>query len=443
MNLAKWMRGGRRDDLPDYLALPLELEDGRPSRFYGRMMRYCMLTVVAAGVWAWATPVRELAIAPGQIMPKGDVRSIQHLEGGTVTAIGAAAGSAVKAGDALLVLSDQQAGNDLRQYAVRLEALSLQKQQISALLTDGALDVKLASAVYASLADAQKSVFSTRLQARLDEAKALQARVDQRRSEIVATTKEIESYKKVVEIQQEYLDTRLQLYQKGLATRKDFLASQVSMEQAKTQQVTAEGRLASLQDQLNEAVSQRKASEAAARKLWAEELARVEGEYEETRQTIAKLQDRVERLTVRAPVDGIVQFVLPRSIGEVVKAGETIARIVPSNANLLAEVEVRADDVGHVKIGNRADVKVTTFDSSVYGKLHGKVVDLSASSFQRQNGDYYFKATIALDDVHLYGQTNISPGMVVSAEIITGAKSFAQYLLKPVYRTLGLAFSEK
>lgn len=442
MNLKTWMKNGRHGRTPDYLALPLELEDGRPARFYGRMMRYCVMGAIAAGAWAWMTPVRELAIAPGQIMPKGDVRAVQHLEGGVVAGVPVNAGDVVRKGDALVVLSDQQAANDLRQYQGREQAFSLQKQQITALLNSTTLDLRAVPAVNAALADAQQSVFATRLQSRVDETRSLQAKVDQRRSEIAATTKEIESNKRVVEIQQEYLDTRTLLFNKGLATRKDFLASQVA-EQAKTQQVMAEGRLSSLNDQLNEAASQLKAAEAAARKLWSEELARIEGEHGETRQSIAKLQDRVERLTVRTPVDGIVQFLMPRSAGEVVKPGDTIARVVPTEASLLAQVEVRADDVGHVKPGDHADVKVSTFDPSVFGKLQGRVVDVSASSFQRENGDYYFKATIALDNTRLNGEMPVSTGMVVSAEIVTGAKSFAQYLLKPVYKTFGTAFSEK
>ena len=68
---------------------------------------------------------------------------------------------------------------------------------------------------------------------------------------------------------------------------------------------------------------------------------------------------------------------------------------------------------------------------------------MSPSSFQRQNGEYFFKATIRLDSEKLAGAVPVSPGMVVSAEIITGAKSFARYLLKPVFKGFAPAFAEK
>ena len=443
MNLHTWIKGGRRGAVPEYLALPLELEDGRPAYFHGKMLRYCAIGIAVAAFWATATPIRELAIAPGQIMPEGDVRSVQHLEGGIVATVVAQAGAAVHKGDPILILADDQAGRDLRQYKVRAEALSLQKQQLNALLNATVLDLRPAVGGDPDLASAQRGVFSTRLKARLDEGRTMKARVEQRLSEISGAESEIEGFKRVVGIQTESLATRVELLKKGLSTKRELLAAQVALEQAKSQQVAAEGRLATSRQQLTEARSQVEGAEADARKLWSEEMARIEGEFGETQQAIAKLTDRVDRLTVRSPADGIVQFIVPRSAGEVVKPGDTVARVVPVDAPLQAEVEVRADDIGHVKLGDPADVKVSTFDPSVYGKLHGKVMAVSASTFQRQNGEYYFKATIALDQVTLSGSAPVSAGMVVSAEIVTGAKSFARYLLKPVFKTFGPAFAEK
>jgi len=443
MNLRNWIKSGRRGEAPEHMALPLELEDGRPARFNRTMLRCCALGVVSAALWASITPIRELAIAPGQIMPEGDVRSVQHLEGGIVATIAVQAGSLVHKGDPILTLNDEQAAHDLQQYMVRAETLTLQKQQITALLNATMLDLRPAAGSDGDMASAQQGVFASRLKARLDEGRTMKSRVAQRLTEITATEAEIESSKRLVAIQAERVDTRQDLLKKGLTTRRELLADKVSLEQAKAQQGAAEGKLATLRQQLNEANSQVEGSEADARKLWSEEMGRIEGELGETKQAIGKLSDRVARLTVRSPADGVVQFVLPRSAGEVIKPGDTVARVVPVDATLQAEVEVRADDIGHVKIGDPADVKVSTFDPSVYGKLHGKVIAVSASTFQRQNGDYFFKTTIALDELTLAGHAPVSAGMVVSAEIVTGAKSFARYLLKPVFKTFGPAFAEK
>jgi membrane fusion protein, adhesin transport system len=148
-------------------------------------------------------------------------------------------------------------------------------------------------------------------------------------------------------------------------------------------------------------------------------------------------------LVVRAPVDGTIQILTVKSIGEIVRPGDTIAKIVPQGVPLFAEVQIRPDDIGHVTVGNSVELRVTAFDPSIYGKLHGQIESISPASFQRENGDYYFKASVVLAERKLQSNSAVAPGMVVSAEIVTGAKSFLRYILKPVIKVLGPAFSER
>ena len=185
------------------------------------------------------------------------------------------------------------------------------------------------------------------------------------------------------------------------------------------------------------------ASDAQAQRTWSEELSKVTAELKETDEAVAKQQDRFNRLIVRAPVSGTVQMLTVKSPGEVIRPGDTFAKIVPEDVPLFAEVQIRPDDIGHVKVGDRTELKITAFDPSIYGKLHGEVESISPSSFQRDNGDYYFKATVALDALELPGHARVTPGMIVSAEIVTGAKSFLRYILKPVFKVYGPALSER
>ena len=379
----------------------------------------------------------------GQIIPEGDVRSVQHLEGGIVASIPSRPGMSVRTGDALLVLADDQSARDLGQFSIRARALAFQKQQINALLASSALELRSSIDADAELVNAQQNVFAARRKARVDEAFTLAIRIEQRRAEIASVVNEIEGYKRLVEIQEERVNLRDDLLRKGLGTRRDYLADKASFEQAKSQQMTAEGRLAMLEQQLHEARSQATKADADARRAWTEELAKIENELGEVQESISKLTDRVDRLTIRSPADGIVHFISPRSRGEVVKPGDVVARVVPVNVPLLAEVEVKVDDIGHVRVGDSVDVRVSTFDPSVYGKLRGKVIAISAASFQRQNGEYFFKGTVALEETKLNGKAPVLVGMGVSAEIITGAKSFSRYILKSVFKNLDQAFTEK
>ena len=443
MKLSKWLESGQTATGVTAFVLPLELEDARPVKMQRAILRAGTAALLAATVWAGFTPIRELAIAPGLILPKGDIREVQHLEGGIVAEIYLHAGDAVKIGDPLIRLAPDQTGGDLGQYRVRLESLREHQRQLEELIVSQKRNLTPSPATGSSLGSEQKSVLASRIDERNSEHRTLEARIAQRKTEITNLETEIDGLKRIVEIRAQVFNDRSDLFAQGLATRRAFFDDQSALEQAKTQLSNANGRLASAREALDEAQSLFASSDAEAQRGWSEELSKVIAETKEVEEVLAKQQDRYDRLIVRAPVAGTVQTMSIRSAGEVVKPGDTFARIVPLEVPLFAEVQIRPDDIGHVKVGDPAELRVTAFDPSIYGKLKGQIERISPSSFQRDNGDYYFKASVVLSEQKLQGKSTVLPGMIVSAEIITGAKSFLRYLLRPVIKVFGPAFSER
>jgi HlyD family secretion protein/adhesin transport system membrane fusion protein len=181
-------------------------------------------------------------------------------------------------------------------------------------------------------------------------------------------------------------------------------------------------------------------------KTLSEERSKIAGELAELKEQISKQKDRVDRLVVRAPRHGIVQELAQRAPGEVVKPGDVVASIVPLDRSIVAEVRVQPDDIGHIKEGDPAEIKLSTFDSAVFGVVKGSVSHLSATTFETAKGELFYKAIITMDQDHVGhkgAERPILPGMVVEADIITGAKSLVRYLLKPVYRSLDAGFTER
>ena len=442
MKLSNWVKSDGAAAGSNSFVLPLELEDARPVKIQRTILRTGSIILLAATLWAGVTPIRELAIAPGQIVPRGDIRAVQHLEGGIIAEIYVNPGAMVKAGDPLLRLAANQAGGDLGQLRARSDDLRQQKNQLEQLI----LSQKTGAPLRLSgmdLGTEQQAVLDTRMNERTAEHRTLQSRIEQRNVEIANLEKETTALEGMVAIRQQVFDDKANLLERGLATRRDYFNDQSALEQAKTQLLNSRGKLASAKEALDEANSLLAASDAKARLSWTEELSKVTADLKETDEALAKQQDRFSRLIVRAPVSGTVQVLTVKSVGEVIMPGDTFARIVPEDVPLVAEVQVRPDDIGNVKIGDRTELRITAFDSSIYGKIHGKVESISPSSFQRENGDFYFKAAVSLDELELPGHARVSPGMVVSAEIVIGAKSFLRYILKPVFKVYGPAFSER
>ncbi len=443
MKLSNWLTADEISASSSNFVLPLELEDARPVKLQRTVLRAGTVFLLAVTIWAGFTPIRELAIAPGLILPKGDIRTIQHLEGGIVAEIYLHAGDKVNAGDALFRLASDQTGGDLGQLQVRLASLLQHQGQLEALIVSQKSDLPALPSGQSSLGTEQQAVLETRIGERNSEHRTLKSRISQRKTEILNLESEIGGLKRLVDIREQVFKDKSRLLKDGLITRRAYFDDQSALEQMKTQLTGAEGRLTVAHEALEEAQSLFASSDAAARRSWSEELSKVTAEIKETKESIAKHQDRFNRLLVRAPVSGTVQTLAVKSIGEVVKAGDTIARIVPQNVALFAEVQIRPDDIGHVTVGDSVELKVSAFDPSIYGKLHGQVESISPSSFQRENGDYYFKASVVLSEQKLRDQSIVAPGMIVSAEIVTGAKSFIRYILKPVIKVLGPAFSER
>ena len=443
MKLSKWLKTDDMTAGSTTFVLPLELEDARPVKMQRTVLRTGTVVLLATTIWAGFTPIRELAIAPGLILPKGDIRAIQHLEGGIVAEIYLHAGEKVKAGDPLIRLAPDQTGGDLGQFQVRLEGLRQHRRQLEQLIVSQKRDLPVQADGSSSLGTEQQAVLETRIDERNSEHRTLESRISQRKTEIAGLETEIDGLKRMVEIRTQVFNDKSSLLKEGLVTRRAYFDDQSALEQVKTQLSGAEGRLATAREALDEAQSLFTTSDAEAQRMWSEELSKVISEIKETQEALAKQQDKFNRLVVRAPVDGTIQVLTVKSIGEIVKPGDTIAKIVPQGVPLFAEVQIRPDDIGHVTVGNSVELRVTAFDPSIYGKLHGQIESISPTSFQRENGDYYFKASVLLAEKKLQSNSAVAPGMVVSAEIVTGAKSFLRYILKPVIKVLGPAFSER
>ena len=169
--------------------------------------------------------------------------------------------------------------------------------------------------------------------------------------------------------------------------------------------------------------------------------AAIEGEYERTLFEINKLKERLGRMSITSPVDGIVQDLKYRTVGGVIAPGATVTNVVPTDDVVRAEVRVLTGDVGHVKEGQPVRIKVSTYDFMRYGVVEGKVATVSAFSILDEKQQPYFKTYIDLSKKSL-GKTEkempILPGMTVQADIVTDNQSVLRYLLRPVF----VAFSQ-
>ena len=239
---------------------------------------------------------------------------------------------------------------------------------------------------------------------------------------------------------------RKNLLDKGLVSRVTYLETERALSQARGDLTGLQGKIAEAQAALGEARNSLLELDAKLRNEASEEMGRVTAELAQVRENLARLEDRVARLEIAAPVRGIVKGLRIKTIGGVVRPGEILMELVPLGDALVAEVRINPSDIGHVAVGQPAKVKVSTYDTARFGGIEGTLKHVSASTFQEERGEAFYKGVIELGQDHVGNEPKaypILPGMVVDADIVTGNRSLFRYFLKPVFRGLDSAFHER
>ncbi len=417
-----------------------------------RLLRLALFSVsglvVAAIVWSALTKVDEVAVGLGQVLPRGRVQVVQHLQGGTVAAIAVREGSLVEPGQILISLDKTVALAELKQAQVRETVLKLEADRLQAFVDDKRLRPAQAPKIakYRRLFFSQMALLERQRRARLSQQAVIQATVKQREAELVVLARREESQSRQFAIVSESYAMRTRLLQRGTIARTKYLENKRDFERtkgnlavvradrrkAREKLAEAKGRLVELDDRLQrEAMADRE---------------KVTAELVQLRERLVRLEYRFKALQIRAPVRGYVKGLRVNTIGGVIRPGQPIMEIVPVDRELIVVSRVSTRDIGHVRVGQDVKVKVDTYDFARYGAVRGRLTAISATTFRNQDGRPYYKGTIALDRTYVGRNPKSAPllaGMTVEAEIITGSKSILAYLLKPIYNTISQGFRER
>lgn len=413
-----------------------------------RRLGWVVSTLIAGlAVWAYFAELEEVAIAYGEVAPRGQVKVIQHLEGGIIKKIHVTEGNSVVAGDPLIQLDLTASGATREELSLRLDSLSLSRARLDATARGGTPHFpEDVAARRPGLLSNEIEVFEARRAEFESRLKVLREQTHQRELAVTEARAERASVTASLSLSREMFAMSGDLLADGLTPKIEHLKLQRDVEDM-------EGSLAMIEV----AIPRLEAAHAEARQRIEEErlkfrstalgtLGKTELSIAQTREALAKATDTLRRTEILSPIDGVVKSLRFHTIGGVVAPGEAIMEIVPTGDDLVIEAKLNPTDVGYVRIGQLAVVKITTYDFVRYGGLDGEIINLSADSYTDQNGATYFRVVARTDRNYLGdkpGDFQISPGMQAQIDIHTGTKSVMSYLLKPVLKLKGEAFRER
>ena len=421
------------------------IEETVPLRFVRRACVIISVGILAFAVWASLSTVHEVSRASGEITPSGFERVIQHLEGGVVRKIFVHAGDIVEEGDPLFLLDDATTDEDVRSLATQEANLLGQIEGLSALAEGREPDFAALKGADAGQLNAHLATFRTARTAQAERLGLLDTQIAQARSTLSTRDEQLVGLARERDYAEEDVKRIKELAKKGYATKVKQSERQNALSKVVTQLAIVGEQRRFANEQLTEATRNRSSAIAEIQSGLASKIQDLRARMATLEGEIGKKGRRQARLQVNSPVFGIVKDIDAVNVGAVVGPGESLATIVPLNEKLFAETRVPADQIGYIKVGLPAQVKISAYDFTRFGWIKGEVVSISPSAFQEPGRPAFYKIRINLDSDRPTDapSAKIIPGMEVSADIITGEKTILRYLLSPIDRAFNDAFMER
>lgn len=448
-NIAR-LHSNLRAELPPararYLTQAMQLEESDSSGVVVGGILLTALLLVGGVFWSAVTQVSETAVATGSVAPKDNVHEVQHLEGGIVEVLFVNNGDRVIKGQELLRLVDTQVGSDLEQLFSRKVNLELENERLLALLNQRNPDFIMYSQSHPKLVQAQLQLFLTQYQSNYEQIALLDSQAQQKQAEIKAKLGEVAALKEELDLLTELYGMQADLTVQNLVSKSESLNAAVRMASTKASLREVQGQLRIAEKSLLEIKQRKEEALAINKEKLGVESSEVTAELAEVNEQLIKLKDRSERLSILAPVDGIVMSMDVDTVSAVIEPGQTLMEVVPVQGEMVVSAEVRPEDIGHIFAGQEVDVSFSSYEEQRFGTVKGELNKVSASTYMNEENQPYYKAEILLSKSYVgvnSEQNQIVPGMTVRASIITGEKSILDYILKPVYRGLNNTFHER
>jgi adhesin transport system membrane fusion protein len=418
----------------------------------GHKLAYIMSTsilvmIIIFIVWAKLAMLDERTRGFGRVIPSQRIQEIQNLEGGILNELFVQEGQSVQKGDILARLSNEQAAS----YYRDAKSKAMEHQAAIARLTAEAngTEPEVPEEVVRDapqLVEDQMHIFTAQRNKLNIEIGLLEDQYQQRQQEVSEMIARRNQLRQSLEVAEKQRDIAKPLVEKHIHSELDYLRLEQTVVQMHGDMQALTLGLPRVRRAAKEAKGRIAQAQAEYRTNALEEINARRQELNSIQENMSSGGDRVTRTDVRSPVKGIVKHIMVNTIGGVVRPGESIMEVVPLDDTLLVEAEVKPADIAFLHPGQRAKVKITAYDFSIYGGLDGTVENISADTIEDEKGESHYLVKVRTKEnaiTYRGQQLPIIPGMTASVDIMTGRKSVLDYLLKPLLKAKQNALRER
>ncbi len=403
---------------------------------------------VAFFLWAYTGTLDIVSMADGQVVPSGKIKHVQHFEGGIIQEIKVSEGDEVRVGQPLVELEQLRSFASLDELEMRMESLQVDVLRYEAQLREEdhipfPPDIRQKLPLLVLEANALFDAHGNSLQSTINK---LQTVIHQREQRIKTIQFQLNNKRERLPLLEEELALSQELLNDNLTTRikhidilrrKKEIEGKIINDESSLKE--ARHALTETQEKSNETLNQFK-------EKTREKLKEVTQEYKEFSVRVKKFEDSLKRTIIRSPINGVVKKLYLVTRGGVVKPGDTLVDIVPTEKRLLIEAHLNISDIGYIKKSQIVYLQLPNKDANKFKKLEGTVVNISPDTFTDPQGRTFYNVLIESEKSYFQSDEQkyrLYPGMVLIAYIHIGERTILDYLLDPFVNTLSFSLQER
>ena len=420
----------------------------RPRRFgYAA----AMVLVLIFGGWSVLAPLASAALAPGVVSPDGGRKTIEHLEGGIIRSIHVREGDVVREGAPLITLEDIQARarlNEMRERYLYLLATEARLNAERAGTAEIVFPIELVGADDPGARraiQAQRDLLRSRRATQLSRKNILEQRIRQLEEQNDGLAEVIIAQEEQISLIEEEIEGVQKLYERGLAKYPRLLALKRGQVDLRGQKASRRARVAENGQRIGETEIQLLTLREQVVERANDELADIQRQLAEISSQMPSREDILKRTVIRAPISGTVMNIRPTTVTGVIRPGEPILEIVPTDLSLIIDARVRPNDIDRVHLGMEARVLLTAYKQRSLPLIHGTLRSISADRLvDDRSGQPYFLAKIEVnpEDLDRLEDVRLLPGMPADVMLLNDERTLFDYLLSPILQSMRRSFKE-
>lgn len=409
----------------------------------------CIITLGTFILWASLFEIQEFVHANGKVEPSSDVKTIKVLEGAIIEKIYVSEGQIVSKDAPLIKFESESLKENYDQSLKNYYTLLGNVERLQAQINNKPFKVHPEIVKYSpALAEELTKSYKNKTAGVDTSIAVLEEQIAQYESRVVELENRMKNIKESMDVSKREMDIIKPLEEKKLVSKLRTLQTEKEYADKSTQYNSAKDNLVAARDQVDEFKRRLEQVKSDAMQKDLADSQSMNIQLSNATAQLAVWKDRYKNAIVTAPVSGVVKEISNKTVGSAIATGNDVISIVPVDDKMIITAFVQPNDIGFVHKNDRASVKLTAYDYSIYGFLEGHVEEISPDTFvnPEQKNAAFFKVKIVVPSNHIEHNNQkyyITPGMQATVDIYTGQRTVMHYIMKPIVKTVSESLGER